>query len=132
MMILLLYIYIFKWGRPGKLLTLRPLIFFELLCLLVIAIFYKMVIEIKENVLTISFGVGLIKKRLNMNDIRKDTIDIRKIPFYYGAGIRITSYGVLYNTSPGEAVTFTTKKENKRLMIGTQNSSRLKEILMGY
>ncbi len=131
-MIFLFLSYIMKWGKPGKLITLKPLIFFELLCLVAIALFYKMVIEIKEGILTISFGVGLIKKRLNMNDIRKDTIGIRKIPFYYGSGIRFTSFGTLYNTAPGQAVTFTTKKENKRFAVVTQDSSRLIELLKGY
>ncbi|VAW11740.1 hypothetical protein MNBD_BACTEROID03-215 [hydrothermal vent metagenome] len=131
-MFIFLCVYIFKWGKPGKLLSLKSILFIELLCLSVIAIFYKMVIEIKENVLTISFGVGLIKKRLDMNNIRKDTIDIRKIPLYYGAGIRITPFGTLYNVTSGQAVTFTTKKENKRFAIVTQDSSRLIEILKDY
>lgn len=129
LMVINLLVYYLEWGDARKLMSLQSLIFAEFICIIIIALFYKMVIIFENNTLVVSFGIGLIKKTIKTNEIIKDSITIKKIPLYYGMGIRFTPYGLLYNTSPGDAVFFRIKGKNKKILIGTRNSKVLSKIL---
>ncbi|WP_299430329.1 hypothetical protein [uncultured Maribacter sp.] len=124
LLILTALLFILKMGSPGKLLTLNSFLFFQFICIMILGLFYKMEIKIIDNILSISFGIGLIQKKINLFNIKEDSIKIKNIPFYYGTGIRFTKHGTLYNTSSGKAVSFTLK-ENKRFLIGSNNTSEL-------
>jgi hypothetical protein len=63
----------------------------ELLLLLTLAAFYKLTIKINNRVLRISFGVGIVRKEVQLTEI--DTYEPVRIRWWYGWGIHITPYG---------------------------------------
>ena len=109
LMLIITVLFVFEMGSTGKTLDLNAYIFFELICLAVLLLFYKMVIRIKRKTIIISFGVGLIKKKILIQEIKKETIIKKRISGFNGLGIRNTPDGLLFNTSSGEAIVFSTK-----------------------
>lgn len=100
----------------------------SILVFIVIALlFYKMTIEIDNQEMKITFGIGLIKKRFLLDKMENSKIEIVKTPWFYGMGIRFTPLGTLFNTQWGTAVKFGYKTSN--YLIGTKNPNALLELL---
>ncbi len=74
----------------------------SLLLLVTIPLFCKLTIEIDDQILRASFGIGLIKKKVPLAQIIA-CARIR-IRWWYGWGIHLTPYGWLYNVSGLDAV----------------------------
>ena len=120
--------YYYKWGNhPTSLLTLGLVI---LVLFIVSVLFYKLTIKIDGTNISAIFGIGLIKKSMPLNDIDANSIEEIKIPWYTGIGIRVTKYGVLYNTKPGKALRLKSKSKNKTFLVGTDDYIQIKEILL--
>ncbi len=89
----------------------------------VLALFYSLNIEIKENVLICSFGVGLIRKKIPLSEIR----EVRKVenPWYAGWGIRwMPGRYWLWNVSGFHAVEIILEN-GKRFRLGTDEPESL-------
>ena len=88
--------------------------FFLFLCTL----FYKLVVTVTTDEIEIRFGIGLIKKRINVADI----VAARPVRnrWWYGWGIRYFPGGYLYNIWGLDAVELQMKK-NPRYRIGTSD-----------
>jgi hypothetical protein len=71
---------------------------------------------IAEEILELSFGLGIIKKRFLLKDI--ESYQIVKNPWYYGWGIHLTPNGWLYNVSGFHAIKIN-MKTGKKYLIGT-------------
>ena len=82
----------------------------------ILALFYNLTVEIDDEHLRISFGIGLIRKRFPLDQI--DTCRPVSNPWIYGWGIRLTPHGWLYNVSGQEAVELK-MKSGKTCRIGT-------------
>ncbi|PIQ10085.1 MAG: hypothetical protein COW71_03835 [Ignavibacteriales bacterium CG18_big_fil_WC_8_21_14_2_50_31_20] len=93
-------------------------------------LFYKLKIFIDANIMTISFGVGLIKRSIELKDIDFNSIEEIKIPWYYGIGLRITPHGILFNTKFGKALKLKSKNNTKTILVGTDNFETIKKVLM--
>ncbi len=78
------------------------LVFLELFFLVLAALFATLRVEIDERELRFSFGVGLIRKRTALADIRQ--FASVENPWWYGWGIHLTPAGALYNVSGRSAV----------------------------
>jgi len=97
------------------------------LFILTILLFYKLTITITNEKITASFGVGLIKKSMPINQIA--TIEKVKMPWYYGVGIRLTPKGWLWNVKVGEAILIHNKNKTKTFLVGTDDYQTIETIL---
>jgi hypothetical protein len=101
----------------------------ELLLLLTLAAFYKLTIKINNRVLRISFGVGIVRKEVQLTEI--DTYEPVRIRWWYGWGIHITPYGWLYNVSGWDAVAIKLRN-GRKFAIGTDDPQRLVEAIRRF
>lgn len=91
--------------------------------LLLIALFATLTVEVDSRFLRFHFGIGLIRKRIEMADIRHYAVV--KNPWHCGWGIHgCPGGGLLYNVSGFWAVEVTLKS-GKRLRIGTDEPEAL-------
>lgn len=88
-------------------------------------LFYGLKTTISNNVLTVSFGIGLIRKRIKIETIK--SVKPTKNNHLYGWGIRFIPKGILYNISGSEAIELNLKDSHRIIRIGTQNTQRLQQ-----
>lgn len=93
---------------------------FVLVCLL----FYGMTTRIGADTIEVSFGIGLIRKRIQLQRIK--SVDTVKSPWYYGWGIRIIPHGMLYNITGTDGVELTFKDTSRIVRIGSRDAATLK------
>lgn len=92
--------------------------------ILVCILFYGLTTKINSEAIIVSFGVGLIRKKIKLDRIR--SVKTVRSPWYYGWGLRIIPGGMLYNISGFEGVELTFHDTNRIMRIGTKDSLRLK------
>ncbi len=96
-----------------------------LVILIIYALFYRLTTTVSVDRIIVSFGVGLISKRIKINRIK--TISVVQNPWYYGWGIRFIPNGMLYNMSGSDGVELTFIDTGRVIRIGSANAARLKE-----
>lgn len=87
-----------------------------------IALFYSLTIEVDSESLMWSFGIGLIKDRVRIDDIKE--VRVVTNPWYYGWGIHLTPAGWLYNVSGRQAVELRLTSD-KTFRLGTDDPEGL-------
>lgn len=87
-------------------------------------LFYKLKVEVNDIEITLTFGVGVIKKRIELSKIQ--SVEAVKNKFWYGWGIRLTPHGWLWNIAGYDAVELTYKQSKRKFRIGCENSAELK------
>jgi hypothetical protein len=97
-----------------------------LICIAIVALFGWLTVSVGDNVLEARFGVGLIKKRVDLSDIR--AYGVVRNRWYWGWGIRFYPRGMLYNVAGLSAVELTLR-DGKELRIGTDEPERLAAVL---
>ena len=90
-------------------------------------LFYQMKIELEGKWLTITFGIGWIKKSIDLNEIESTTIV--KNPWYYGLGIKIIRNGMLYNVHGLQAVEMKYRHSSKVVRVGAPDNCKLKNAI---
>lgn len=96
--------------------------------LLIILNFYKLTIIIKDKTIIASLGIGLLKRKVKINDIDFSTLEKVNYTLKSGIGVRWTSKGWLWNVQLGDAIYFKTK--NKRtFLVGTEDYETIVNIL---
>ena len=90
----------------------------SLLLLVTIPLFCRLRIEIDDQTLLASFGIGLIKKKVPLAQII--ACEPIRIRWWYGWGIHLTPYGWLYNVSGLDAVAITLRNGGK-FALGTDD-----------
>ncbi len=108
----------------------RPLetIEYMVICLITLFIyllFYRLTTTFTADLIIVSFGIGLISKRIKISRIK--TVAVVKNPWYYGWGIRFIPNGMLYNMSGSDGVELTFNDTGRVIRIGSANAVRLKE-----
>jgi hypothetical protein len=126
-LVLLLFDYFFQW-RNRPLTTISLLLSISLLVLIVL-LFYKLTVETAEDAIRLSYGIGLIRITLKIDEFL--SANVVKTPWYYGLGIRITPKGMLYNIQGTKAVLleYMHKGELKTVLIGSPEPEKLKRNL---
>jgi hypothetical protein len=81
--------------------------------------------KINSDTITVSFGIGLIRKRIKLKRVK--AVDTVKSPWYYGWGIRIIPNGTLYNISGYDGVELKFNDTDRIIRIGTKDSVTLKK-----
>lgn len=94
------------------------LVVISLLLLVAIPLFCKLRIEIDDQTLLASFGIGLIKKKVPLAQII--ACEPIRIRWWYGWGIHLTPYGWLYNVSGLDAVAITLRN-GRKFALGTDD-----------
>jgi len=70
-------------------------------------LFYKLTVIIRDRIIEIKFGLGLIRKTFKIDDIK--SCRSVKSPWYCGWGIRLIPYGWMFNVSGFHSVELTMK-----------------------
>ncbi|HEX8040675.1 MAG TPA: hypothetical protein VF490_16070 [Chryseosolibacter sp.] len=92
---------------------------------IICALFYRLKTTISSHAITVSFGIGLIRKRIGLKRIK--TVSVVKSPWYYGWGIRIIPNGMLYNISGFDGVELKFNDTGRIIRIGTMDAAALKK-----
>jgi len=92
--------------------------------LVILAMFYGMTTEVDDEKITVRFGVGLIRKQIDLKKIKQ--VEIVKNPWYYGWGIRFIPGGMLYNMSGLKGVELTFIDSKRIIRIGSKVTENLK------
>ncbi len=87
-----------------------------------LALFWRLSVTVDDHELVFGFGVGLIRKRVPLAEVRH--FQPVRNPWYYGWGIHFFPGGVLYNVSGFEAVELSLTN-GKRLRVGTDQPNAL-------
>lgn len=95
-----------------------------LFLILVTLLFYKLKVEVNDSEILLTFGIGIIKKRIELNQIQ--SVEPVKNNFWYGWGIRLTPHGWLWNITGYEAVELTYQHDKRKFRIGCKDSAELK------
>jgi len=96
----------------------------SLLSIVVLLLFYGLTTRVTDEAVTVSFGIGIIRKRIRFDRIK--SVEAVKTPWYYGWGIRIIPNGILYNVSGLDGVELKFIDRRTVIRIGTKDSENLK------
>ncbi|AEE18217.1 hypothetical protein JM84_1453 [Dokdonia sp. Hel_I_63] len=96
-----------------------------LLFIVILILFYKLEIIITSRYAIASFGIGLLYKKIAINELDITTARGVKIPWYWGIGIRFTPEGTLYNTHTGGNLHIKTKNKMNEFFVSTSNASSI-------
>ena len=89
------------------------------------ALFYCMRTTISNRTLTVSFGVGLFRKEIDLAKVK--SVESAKNPWIYGWGVRLIPGGWLYNLNGSDAVEIRFIDSKRIVRIGTEDTRKLME-----
>lgn len=99
------------------------ILFISLIFILTCLLFYGMTTRITRDKIIISFGIGLISKKILLNRIH--SVHAITNPWYYGWGIRFIPNGMLYNINGKDGVELKFKDSERIIRIGTKDPAKL-------
>lgn len=108
-------------------LDLQTLLIFSAFFLIILSIFYGMTTTVNQKQIKVTFGIGLISKKFQMDRI--GGIDVVRNPWYYGYGIRLIRNGWLYNVSGLDAVELKFRDTKGVIRIGSKHPAALKKAI---
>ena len=94
----------------------------------VLLLFSRFIVVIDQGVITLSFGVGLIKKRIDLSEIKSAAVVRNK--WIYGWGIRYWGGGWMWNFKGLDAVEIHYKDSSKKFRIGSSNPEALQKAII--
>ena len=97
----------------------------NLIIFLICLLFYGMTTKLKTDSISLAYGIGLVRSRIQLNKIK--SIEIVKNPWYYGRGIRLIPKGVLYNIQGSDGIELKFNYTNRLVRIGTKDPIKLKQ-----
>lgn len=120
--ILLAIMFITQAGT--KPMTLVPYLIANSTFVIIYLLFYGMKTTIDEQWIRISYGVGVITKKVKLSDVKD--VSVVSNPWYYGWGIRFIPNGMLYNINGSSGVELTFNEKSRILRIGSADASALR------
>jgi hypothetical protein len=110
-------------------LSLSTFLIVIILCVIASLLFYQLRVTVFDKTLTLIYGIGLIRIKKEIDKFQ--SIEVIKIPWYYGILIRITSEGMLFNIQgfKGVRITYMENGNKKSFMVGTPEPEKLKKVL---
>ena len=124
-LVLLLIFYINQWGNNP--ISYSGLLIMSTIFIISLLLFFQMRTSVDNEKIRISYGIGLIKKTIDIHNIER--IEIVRNKWYYGLGIRIIKNGWLYNIHGLNAIELKLKNSKSIIRIGTADKKKLmKEI----
>lgn len=122
-LVLLLIFYINQWGSNP--ISYSGLLIMSLIFIICLLLFFQMRTSVDNEKIRISYGIGLIKKTIDIHNIER--IEIVRNKWYYGLGIRIIKNGWLYNIQGLNAIELKLKNSKSIIRIGTADKKKLKK-----
>ena len=116
------FCYFFQWGTNP--ISLTGYIGLSILFLICFLLFFKMKTILTDLHINISYGVGLIQKKISLDQV--EAVRVVRNRWYYGLGIKILKNGTLYNIHGLDAVELDIKKQNTIIRIGSGDPQKLK------
>ena len=104
------------------------LIAVSLVIVITVILFYRLTTKITTDVITVSFGIGLLRKRIPIKRIKSVT-EVRN-PWFYGWGIRFIPNGMLFNISGFNSVEIALNDSGRIIRIGTSDSTQLRQEIL--
>lgn len=89
-------------------------------------LFGTLTVEVEAGKLRCWFGLGLIRREFNLQEV--NDVKIVKNPWFYGWGIRLTPEGWMFNVSGLDAIQIELASGNK-FRIGTDQPRRLETVI---
>jgi len=120
--------YLYQWGNSP--IPLTATIIIEVFFIGIILLMYQLKITIDDSKISILLGIGLIKKSILLKNVDVNSMKKVSIPWYYGIGIRLTQYGMLYNVQPGPALLIHSKNNRRSILVGTKDANKLMNIIL--
>ncbi len=118
---LLILSYYYQWGnKPLDITEFLIILSLLFLCLL---LFFQMQTIVDNDCIKIFFGIGLIRKKINIKNIKH--FEPVRNKWFYGWGIRMLKNGWLYNIKGLKAVELKFNDKKSVLRIGTKNPEKL-------
>ncbi len=108
-------------------LSINGYLIFTSVIVLICLLFYGLTTKVSTDAILISFGIGLIRKRIKLNRITEITTVTS--PWCYGWGIRLIPNGLLYNISGTAGVELRFSDTNRIIRIGSPHPSALKKAI---
>lgn len=102
-----------------------PVILITFILSTVLLLVYRLSITINEQYVSFKMGIGLIKKKYPISDIR--SVEIVKNNWLYGWGIRVIPGGWLFNVSGFKAIELRFHSSDKVIRIGTDKPDEVAE-----
>jgi hypothetical protein len=99
-----------------------------LLLVCVLVLFSTLTVLVRDGVMDVYFGLGLIRRRIPLRRVRE--VRVVRTPWYYGWGIRLTPAGWLWNVS-GLGAVEVQFDDARRFRVGSDEPERLAEALRG-
>jgi hypothetical protein len=90
--------------------------------MIILALFHALTVRVSANWIEMSFGIGLIRKRIAIMDIESSSDVTNR--WYYGRGIRKIQSGWMFNVSGFDAVEIRCGN-GRRFRIGTDEPRKL-------
>ncbi|NQU82011.1 MAG: hypothetical protein HQ543_10865 [Bacteroidetes bacterium] len=122
-LVLLLIFYINQWGNNP--ISYPGLLIMSTIFIISLLLFFQMRTSVDNEKIRISYGIGLIKKIIDIHNIER--IEIVRNKWYYGLGIRIIKNGWLYNIQGLNAIELKLKNSKSIIRIGTVDNKKLKK-----
>lgn len=122
---LLTLAYLYQWGQNP--LPLLPYIVIISLTIIILLLFSQMRTVVDSSNITISYGIGCIKKVILLNDIH--TIKRVKNKWYEGAGIKYLNGGMLYSISFTDSIELKFKNSDRFIRIGSRTPDLLEQVI---
>ncbi|MEL6925485.1 MAG: hypothetical protein AAFO94_15660 [Bacteroidota bacterium] len=88
-----------------------------------IPLFSSLTVKVATNQIRLHYGVGLIKKTINLDEL--ESVTMVKTSWIHGYGIRIVPGGMLYNIQGPYAVELRFKNKKNFIRIGTDEPEAL-------
>ncbi|TKG93763.1 hypothetical protein EYV94_16090 [Puteibacter caeruleilacunae] len=92
------------------------------ICAVIILLFYRLTVIVKDDHLRFAFGIGIIGKTIYF----KDLVACRPIDYMpFGYGVRIRPTVTLYNVSGRKAIELIIRGKRRKIWIGTDKPVEL-------
>jgi|SRR5690554_2027044 len=89
--------------------------------------FYGMRTRVNESKITVAFGIGLIRKSIELANVQ--SVESVRNKWYYGWEIRIIPNGWMYNIAGLRAVEIVRKDKNSVFRIGSKHPEVLRKVI---
>lgn len=89
--------------------------------------FHMLAVTVTHHFIQVQFSLMFVRKRIWFTQVAG--VDIIKVPWYWGIGIRWTPQGVLFNVAPGNAVAVRLRS-GRSFLIGSDEPEKLAKAIV--
>jgi hypothetical protein len=127
---ILSFFYFLEIGNEDKKITLAPYLFGVNLFIFIVLVSYNLKILITKNHIYLSFGIGIIKKKISVKDIDINKFEIINIHWCFGIGMRLSNIGTIFNTKQGKGIRLKMKSNEKSFIIVSKRIEEIRETIL--